>query len=947
MNQPSSGSALFAEGDLILGQYRVNAVKSGGMGIVYLCSGNPGGEVAIKSIQKDPILDPRARELFKNEAQAWLTLEQHPNIVSCISVFENPYDKRLMLLLELVRGHPEAGSNLAEWLRKSAISRERIRLIATGIAEGMRHVYETRRLIHRDLKPANVMMTAEGVAKVTDFGIAKRQVVEGAAANNTGQIMGTPEYMAPEVWKGAERASVRSDIYAYGLILWEMLAGRHPFEDHFGSYLSVQYAHYEVAPHDPRAINPAAPEDLAALALACLEKDPLRRPKDFSQVLARLGPASVSGATRDAKSERGVGHWFGKAKGMLNQGLAQFRPASAPAAPRRAEGAAGTDHWFNRAQGLLKLGLYDEAEALLTKALRDDPKDLAVNIFRLHLFSLTGRLSEAADSAALVAAIPAREPAEMLMKYDALKLQGRIEEGLPILDAILKAHPGHRMALHAKATALAYMGRFEEALAAYDRAAEAGGFQSLCDKGVLLQRLGRQQEAQACFHEALKRNPNDGATLVNIGRGLRRQGDARGALTCAERAIQTDPQSTKPLTLKAEILSDAGNTSGAEACHRKALNLAPTKVETLGNFAAFLFSHGRKNDADEIVRKAIQSKPRDCEDFMVRGFLAQAMRFPQDARDAFKNATRLQPGNSQAWSCFGEALFESGGVLPDAMQACQRALELAPGDVSAKKTFGGVSGYAEAYKLFSNKNNEKARPALENALLDMPGSRRVRELLFYTLMSLKLYGAALPVVNWLLANSPDAGTEKLAIYLHDKSVCLFHHNMFKEAEEVARKAMTLTPQAEAPGKLLAQIQNYESQLRTALSKTDPPGRMPTALYWYALGVKEREAGKFEVAEENFRRGVNMDPGHRPSAIELSVCLLMLANTRRNAFHQMLEVLAPFAAAYPDDEIVQFNFVQALKGTGKTQAALEVALRLQKKTPDDLDLKATIKSLTES
>jgi hypothetical protein len=247
------------------GDYEIRReLGRGGMGIVYearqLSLNRP---VALKMIRTGVLADDAELRRFQNEAEAVAILD-HPGIVPVHEVGE--HDGRRYFSMKLV-----PGSSLAVQLDRYRDNPRAAALLVAEAAEAVHHAH-LRGILHRDLKPANILVDEQGHPQITDFGLAKR--VEGdSELTQSGAILGTPAYMAPEQASGRRGAvTTASDIYGMGAILYALLTGRAPFGGN--SVVETLDAVRTRPPDPPTKLNPRLSRDLEVICLKCLEKDP-------------------------------------------------------------------------------------------------------------------------------------------------------------------------------------------------------------------------------------------------------------------------------------------------------------------------------------------------------------------------------------------------------------------------------------------------------------------------------------------------------------------------------------------------------------------------------------------------------------------------------------------------------------------------------------------------
>jgi serine/threonine-protein kinase len=261
----------------------------GGMGVVYKAQDTRlDRPVALKFLPPDLTREPEARERFIHEAKAASAL-QHPNICTIHDIDETA-DKQLFIVMDCYEGE-----TLKRRIERGPLSLEEATRIALQLTEALSEAH-AHGIIHRDVKPANIMITTRGVVKIMDFGVAK--LAGQTRVTRTGSAVGTVAYMSPEQIQGNE-VDQRSDIWSFGVVLYEMLTGKRPFG---GTYEQAMF--YSILNQPPPPL-PTIPEgvspDWAMIVNRCLEKDPANRYQSVVELLADLtstSGTSAAGSTR-------------------------------------------------------------------------------------------------------------------------------------------------------------------------------------------------------------------------------------------------------------------------------------------------------------------------------------------------------------------------------------------------------------------------------------------------------------------------------------------------------------------------------------------------------------------------------------------------------------------------------------------------------------------------
>ena len=324
---------------LVDGRYKVvDRVGSGGMADVYSAHDNQlGRRVALKLLHRRFAEDQEFVERFRREASAAAGL-QHPNVVQVYD--RGAWDGTSYIAMEFLEGR-----NLKQIIReRGALEPSAAIDIAVQILRAIRFAHK-RGVIHRDIKPHNVIVDADGRAKVTDFGIARAGASD---MTETGAIMGTAQYLSPEQAQG-HQISAASDIYSVGIVVYEMLTGRVPFEA--DSAVTIALKQINEDPQAIRAVNPDVSPELEDAVLRALRKDPRERYADADEFIEALERAREMPARTEVVQR--TGRLTGIYPAAVEEGIYPVEPYD----PVVAREGRGLRFWLMALAVLVGLGL--------------------------------------------------------------------------------------------------------------------------------------------------------------------------------------------------------------------------------------------------------------------------------------------------------------------------------------------------------------------------------------------------------------------------------------------------------------------------------------------------------------------------------------------------------------------------------------------------------------
>jgi tetratricopeptide (TPR) repeat protein len=616
--------------------------------------------VALKRLKRSGT--PHASQDLLREASLSAAL-RHPAFVSIYSV-EDDADSQA-IIMELVEG-----DTLKQLLGAGPLAVPAAVDIVRQAAEAMREAHR-QGLVHGDLKPSNIMLERSGKVRILDFGLGARAHPDATTTDAIADPQGTIAYMAPELLSGAG-ATAQSDIYALGVVLYELVTGHRPFHDLNGLALAASIVQSSSMSWD-------YPAELAPVLVQAIQRMTARQPEQRALPISASGAAAIVGDT---------------ARSMLPRRPRRWRRAVLPAlaAGVMLVGLAGLRHWPSAA-----------ARLPLPQVPYSTSREMAAGLAALRLYDRPGELDVAAKHfGRILQAEPehAGAMAGMSLMY-ARRHQSEHQDEIWLRKASAAAQGAIRIDDH---LALA-------------QAAD----------GVALVRAGKSKAALDRFASALRLEPDNLFALlgrVSALLALRRYDEA---LAEARHGLAVYPDERSFADLMGRVHFEQGHYAEAEAAFRHSLRIQPDAVYAYASLNAALQRQGRAGEAMRVLQRGLEVRPNAW----LYGNLGNALFEQGDypgAVEAFENAvspTKGNPNDYLNWANLADALQWIPGRESQAREAYRRACALlepqlgrAPDDVTL----------ASRMALYIARSGEpaRARALIERALAQAPGSLDVQ-----------------------------------------------------------------------------------------------------------------------------------------------------------------------------------------------------------------------------
>jgi len=909
-------------------RYEISRAITGGMGIVYLAYDRLDHRPVALKTSKSP-----DRAGFEREAHTWIRLGKHPHIVQAFTV--QTINDKPHLILEYVGGARMDGANaggesandgrtdLRGWLVHGRVDLKLALTVALHVGWALRDaVTRVPTLVHRDLKPENLLLTPDGITKVTDFGLAliAPLVADTPPPSATARIVGTPAYLSPEQAQGLI-PDLRSDMYALGVILFELVTGQPLYPARNKAEWIA--AHLTGTPHFPA--KSAVPEAVRSLTLRLLARQPDRRHSDWASLAADLAqvyesaldqpaPAMIAGEALQMRE------WMDTAYGLSEIGhheeaLAAYEQALA-LHPTETDGAWV---WARKGRTLRIIGRDDEAIAAFDQALMLNPGYTWARNQRGIALAQAGQSGRALSDFQIAAEKRPGDPWPLLNQADLLEKAGQFTEALTVLDRALVLVPDQPAVQARYGHLLRTLRRYPQALIAYDKAitGDATNTWYWYGKAITLKALDRLNEAVAAFAEAAR---VDRAT-ANVwawyaqAEALIALGQDEAALGAAQQATRLFPDHALSWARAGQVLTRLRRYEEALAAYNRSIALDGQNAWAHGGRGEVLERLRRLDEALIAYQTAATRAPNDGWPLLNLGLLLIAMKRPAEAIAAFVHGASLAPTDPRfpthlarlhhaqgrsldaseylerallidnrytpAWLLKGQ-IDAAAGQYDAALSAYEAAARVRPRDVEPL--------YEQAEMLLARDRPTEALHKLDQLLALNPAYTRAWIKQAQLWRKLKNYPASLAAADKALTLAPHSTgalltsgltlqainrlPEALAMFeaaaratpanawaWYNQAVVLIALDRPTPALAILDRALQLDPDQAAGWLMRSQALFKLGRYREALSACDSAlGLLPEAPeYWYRRGLILERMERADEALISFERATRFDP----------------------------------------------------------------------------------------
>ncbi len=737
-------------------QYRIlEQLGEGGMGVVYKAEDTRlHRTVALKFLNPEMVQDERGMARLEHEAAAAAQLD-HPNIATIYHYGERldsgTSTRQAFIAMEFIDGEP-----LTRRIARGPVPFGEVARIARQLAEALCAAHE-KGIVHRDVKPSNIILRSDGSVKVMDFGIAK--LSGQTRLTMTGHVVGSIAYMSPEQVRN-EDVDLRSDVWSYGVVLYELLTQRHPFH---GEHMAAMV--YSIGNEDPvpaDALRKGIPPPLAEVCRRCLRKDAAERPQSMREVLALLeGMAQEPHAAKHRT--RRIPSWWPAAVLVVLVILV----LAVPNLRKSVEGILGAQRGDHRILALLPFSAIDTSQ---------ESREYCSALFPM----LSSRLAQLTRGNPSIWLVSARDVATngIVNSEDARKTLGAslvvsgnvqrmnnvvrltidlVDPAVPRqLDSFLGSYPADNYRVMEDDALAHILGMLDidsrKAMASSREGSHVGdeAYQFYAQAAGYLQQYSRVQNieyaidlyrkaiqrdslfaeafaglaeaywrmfegtndtswislASAASSHALQLKPELPEAYVAVGIIQRATGHYEKAVADFKSALEYDPQNITAYRELASAYDNVGDIAMAESTYHRAIALNPSYWGGYSYLGAFYGRHARYAEAEAQFRKVTELTPDNVRGYNNLAAVSLQQEHWSDATDALEHAVRLKP-TYVTYSLLGNVYFYQRRFLESA-SAYQHALSLDSSDYRIWANLAGAQYWTPGMRERSTASYRRA-----------------------------------------------------------------------------------------------------------------------------------------------------------------------------------------------------------------------------------------------
>jgi tetratricopeptide (TPR) repeat protein len=639
----------------IAADYEILKVLGGGMAEVYVAFDHKSEDIlAVKTFSDAYLGDTRAHRRFMGEAKKWLYLGSHKNVVRARKTMT--IEGKPVLFLDYI-----SGRDLGNVMRYGVLSIPLALEFGIQLCRGMRHLHEKTGIVFMGIRPVNCIITRDRALKITDCVLArtflrdihgdlkKIRFGEQPAAPARSLLRALP-YISPERLTGEEGFDQRSDIYAFGVFLYEMLTGTWPVDA--SDPFDFMHHHFIWKPMSSRELNGEISRELESVISKCLEKKKESRFSTFREIEDSLQEEYRKirgGRYPEAEKEKELEAWELNNRGYALVEFGRFELA-VDCYNRALQMNPGlTSAWSNKGSALARLGFHKEALECYDRALWFDSDNVAALISTGHSLASLGRRQEAIKFYDRALLIDPNEADAWYNKGCVLAELGGIEEARRHFERTIEINPEYKKTCYSEASLLDAVEEAERALDYYDRAIglNPGYAVAWRNKGLSLARLGRHMEALSCYRRALEINQEDANTWFFKGRSLADLDRHDEALKFYDRAIDKSPRHADAWFYRGLSLERLGLNEEALLSYDRCLVIVPEHILSLLEKGIALFQLGRAKEALQCLDGVLAITPANAKAWFYKGLLIFKYRLKGDAVKCFQKAIEIDAGFAQ------------------------------------------------------------------------------------------------------------------------------------------------------------------------------------------------------------------------------------------------------------------------------------------------------------